>query len=146
MECAPIAVPRITLLLMPDLYSDDRWLSITWDAEHRCIYALWKVFATSRELRDGGEKILQAIRARHAEALVSDNRRLAGLTPDDQDWFSKTWTRKAVRIGLRRIAVVLPPQGFGRYDSEDTLGRLGTRDFVTHAFDSVPEAFDWIAS
>jgi len=59
MERAPIAVPRITFLLMPDLYSDDRWLSITWDAEHRCIYALWKVFATSRELRDGGEKILK---------------------------------------------------------------------------------------
>jgi hypothetical protein len=130
---------------MSDLYSDDRWLSIRWDAEHRCIYALWKVFANSRELRDGGEKILLAIGASHAEALVSDNRRLVGLTPDDQDWFSKTWTTKAVRIGLRRIAVVLPPQGSGRFDSEDTLGRIGKRDFVTHAFDSVPEALEWIA-
>jgi len=129
---------------MSDLISDDRWLSITWDGEHRCLYALWKVFATSRELRDGGEKILQAIRAKRAPALISDNRRLAGLTPGDQEWFSGTWTRKAVRTGLRRIAVVLPPQGFGRYDSEDTLGRIGKKDFVTHAFDSVSEAFDWI--
>ena len=129
---------------MSDLISDDRWLSITWDSEHRCLYALWKVFATSRELRDGGEKILEAIRAKRAAALISDNRRLAGLTPGDQDWFSGTWTRKAVRMGLRRIAVVLPPQGFGRYDSEDTLRRIGKKDFVTHAFDSVSEAFDWI--
>jgi len=129
---------------MSDLISDDRWLSITWDGEHRCLYALWKVFATSRELRDGGEKILQAIRAKRAPALISDNRRLAGLTPGDQEWLSGTWTRKAVRMGLRRIAVVLPPQGFGRYDSEDTLGRIGKKDFVTHAFDSVSEAFDWI--
>jgi hypothetical protein len=130
---------------MRDRYSDDRWLSITWDSEHRCIYALWKVLASSRELRDGGEKILHAIRARKAEALVSDNRRLVGLSPDDQDWFSEIWTSKAVRSGLRRIAVVLPEQGFGRYDSEDVLGRIGNRDFVTHTFDSAPEALDWIA-
>jgi hypothetical protein len=130
---------------MPDLYSDDRWLSITWDGVHGCICAVWKVFADSRELRDGGEKILQAIRARHAKALLSDNRRLVGLTPDDQDWFSETWTPRAVRFGLRRIAVVLPPQGIGRRDSEDILGRIGKRDFVTHAFDSVAEALDWIA-
>ena len=130
---------------MSDLISDDRWLSITWDSEHRCLYALWKVFATSRELRDGGEKILQAIRAKRAAALISDNRRLAGLTPGDQEWFSGTWTRKAVRIGLRRIAVVLPLEGFGRYDSEDILGRIADRDFVMHAFESVSDALDWIA-
>jgi hypothetical protein len=129
-----------------DLHSDDRWLSVSWNREHRCVYALWKGFAKSDELRAGGEKILQAIRARQADALVSDNRRLVGLTSADQDWFSETWTPKAVRAGLRRIAVVLPPQGFGRFDSEDVLGRIGSRDFVTHAFDSTSEAFDWIAS
>ena len=130
---------------MSEVYSDDRWLSISWDTEHRCIYALWKLFANTRELRDGGAKILDAIRARHADALVSDNRRLAGLTTADQDWFSQTWTPKAVRAGLRRIAVVLPSQGFGRDDSQDILGRIGKHDFVTRAFDSLPDAFVWIA-
>jgi hypothetical protein len=131
---------------MSDLYSDDRWLSVSWDSQHRCVFALWKLFANSTELRDGGEKILQAVRARHADALVSDNRRLVGLTDADQDWYSGTWTRKAVRLGLRRIAVVLPSRGSGRYASEDVLGRMGKRDFVTHVFDSLPEALDWIAS
>jgi hypothetical protein len=130
---------------MSETYSDDRWLSISWDDEHRCIYAFWKLFANTRELRDGGDKILVAVRSRHADALVSDNRRLAGLTTADQDWFSQTWTPKAVRAGLRRIAVVLPPQGSGRYDSEDVLGRIGNHDFVTHAFDSLPGALEWIA-
>ena len=131
---------------MSDVHSDDQWLSVSWNGEHRCIYALWKGFAKSHELRAGGEKILRAVRARHADALVSDNRRLVGLGRADQDWFSETWTGEAVRAGLRRIAVVLPPQGFGRYDSEDVLGRIGNRDFVTHAFDSLPEALEWIAS
>ena len=131
---------------MSNVQSDDRWLSVSWNSEHSCIYAVWKGSANSRELRAGGEKILHAIRAKHADALVSDNRRLVGLTSADQDWFSETWTAKAVRAGLRRIAVVLPAQGFGRYDSEDILGRIGNRPFATHAFDSMPEAVDWIAS
>ena len=130
---------------MSDHNSEDRWLAVSWDAEHRCIYARWKAVGTSSGLRAGGEKILRAIRARHADAHVSDNRRLVGLSAADQDWFSDTWTPKAVRIGLRRIAVVLPVEGFGRYDSEDILGRIADRDFVMHAFESVSDALDWIA-
>ena len=132
-------------LSMSDPHSDDPWLSITWDGDHRCVVAEWKAFANSRELRQGGNKILDAIRSHHATSLVSDNRRLEAMKADDQSWFSDTWTPMAVDAGLRRIAVVLAPQGMGRFASEEILSHIGNRDFVTRTFETVPEALDWIA-
>jgi hypothetical protein len=130
---------------MSEVHSDDPWLSVTWDSEHECVCAEWKAFANSRELRLGGKKILDAIRRREAAALLSDNRRLEVMKGDDQTWFSNTWTPMAVQAGLRRIAVVLAPQGLGRFASQEILSHIGNRDFVTRTFDSVPEALEWIA-
>jgi hypothetical protein len=104
---------------------------VTWDSEHACVCAEWKAFANSRELRLGGRKILDAIRRRKAAALLSDNRRIEVMKGDDQTWFSNTWTPMAVEAGLRRIAVVLAPQGLGRSASEEILSHIGNRDFVT---------------
>jgi hypothetical protein len=130
---------------VPELYSDDPWLVVSWDGEHQCVIAEWKGFANSRELRAGGKKILTAIRTRRATALVSDNRRLDVMSGDDQTWFSDSWTPMAVEMGLRRIAVVLAPQGLGRFASEEILSRIGNRDFITRAFDSPADALEWIA-
>lgn len=131
---------------MSEVHSDDPWLSVSWDSEHSCVYAEWKAFANSSELRAGGRKILAAIRARHAVSLVSDNRRLHVMKADDQNWFSNTWTPMAVESGLRRIAVVLAPQGLGRFASEEILSHIGNRDFITRTFESLPEALEWIAA
>jgi hypothetical protein len=108
------------------------------------VIAELKSFATSRELRAGGKKILTAIRTRRATALVSDNRRLEVMRGDDQSWFSDSWMPMAVEMGLRRIAVVLAPQGLGRFASEEILTHIANRDFVTRTFDSVPDALEWI--
>ena len=131
---------------MSEVHSDDPWLSVTWDGEHRCVHAEWKAFANSSELRLGGKKILEAIRSHNATSLVSDNRRLEVMKGDDQSWYSDVWTPMAVEAGLRRIAVVLAPQGMGRFASEEILSRIGNRDFATRTFESVPDALEWIAA
>ena len=67
-----------------DVLLDEPWLSIRWDRLHGCVRAEFKCFATSAEFRGGTTKILDAIRARGATAVVSDNRRLEGVTNLDQ--------------------------------------------------------------
>src|ERR1700704_4077276 len=101
-----------------DLYLDEEWLTIRWDGEHRCIYAEFRAFANSAEFRVGLDKILESIRARRAASLVSDNRKLEGITTRDQVWIRDFWVPLAVASGLKRIAVVLAPQGLGKIASE----------------------------
>lgn len=126
-----------------EVLGDEPWLSIRWDGPHRCVYAEWKGFANSVEFRASTTAIIDAIRKQNAAALVSDNRRLEGVTDQDQLWLRDTWMPLAVAAGVKRIAVVLPRHGLGKVASEDIISRFGNTVFVTRTFSDPSEATEW---
>ena|ERR1051326_6367798 len=129
-----------------DVHLDQPWLSIRWDAGHRCVYAEWKGLADSAEFRSGTVAILKAVRDRRTTSLVSDNRRLEAISGGDQIWINESWVRLAVGSGLRRIAVVLAPEGMGKISSEGIISRLEDKLFETRTFGSPGEALQWISN
>lgn len=128
-----------------DVFADEPWLSVQADSKSRCVYAEWKGFANSSEFRSSSVRILEAVRASGAASLISDNRRLEGVTAQDQLWIRDTWTPLAADYGLTRIAVVVPPRGLGKIASEQILGQVGMRAFSTRTFTTVSEAMEWAA-
>ena len=128
-----------------NVYLDKPWLSIRWDEDHRCIHAVWTGRPDSVKFRSGTVKILQAIRDRHAASLLSDNRNLEMIANQDQVWINESWVPMAVASGLRRIAVVLAPQGSVKTASEGIIRRFEDNVFETRTFDSVDEAMAWVA-
>jgi hypothetical protein len=128
-----------------EVFSDEPWLSIRWDDEHRCVYAEFKGFANSAEIRAGAMKILEAARNKHATLLVSDNRGLEGVANEDQLWLRDTWMPLAVASGITRIGVVVAPRGLGKLATEEIIGKFGKTAFVTRTFGSPAEATKWVA-
>jgi hypothetical protein len=128
-----------------DVHSDEPWLSIRWDREHACVYAEFKGFCTSAEFRASTTKILDAIRARRAASLVSDNRGLEGVADEDQLWLRDAWMPIAVATGLERIAVVLAHHGLGKTASENIITRFGKTEFVMRTFVSPADALEWVS-
>ena len=128
-----------------DAFEDKPWLSVQSDRTSGCVYAEWKGFATSAEFRAGTTRILDAIRAIRATSLVSDNRRLEGVTASDRLWIRDVWTPLAVDSGLTRIAVVVPQRGLGKIASEQILSQVGMKAFTTRTFTTVSEAMEWAA-
>lgn len=127
------------------LSADEPWLSVQADRESRCVYAEWRGFANSSEFRASAMRILEAIKSIGAFALVTDNRRLEGVTEQDQMWIRDTLTPLMVDSGLKRIAVVVPQRGLGKIASEQILGQAGMRVFSTRTFTTVSEAMEWAA-
>ena len=123
--------------------ADEPWLSVQADRESSCVYAEWRGFANSSEFRASTMRILEAIKSIGASALVSDNRRLEGVTEQDQLWIRDTFTPLAVNSGLKRIAVVVPLRGLGKIASEQILSQVGMRAFSTRTFTTVSEAMEW---
>ena len=131
--------------LSPPSKGDDPWLSVQWDAAHRCVYAEWRGFANSAEFRAGLLRIVEALRDHQSGLLVSDNRRLEGITDQDQLWIRDTWTPLAVSTGLTRIAVVVAQRGLGKIASQEVLSQVGMRVFATRTFTTVSEATEWVS-
>ena len=128
-----------------DVHLNAPWLSIHWDREHECVHAEFKGFTDSVEFRAGTLKILDAVRDRNARGMISDNRRLEGVTQLDQEWLRDVWMPAAVNAGVRRIAVIVAHHGAGKLASEEIIGRFGKTEFVTRTFDSMPAALTWVA-
>jgi hypothetical protein len=128
-----------------EVFSDEPWLSIRWDDEHKCVYAEFKGFANSSEIRASAMKILEAARSKHCTLLVSDNRGLEGVANADQLWLRDTWMPLAVAAGIKRIGVVVAPRGLGKLASEEIIGKFGKTAFVTRTFGSAAEAIKWVA-
>jgi hypothetical protein len=128
------------------VYLDEPWLSIIWDDDVRCVYAKFKAFANSAEFRAGTLTILEAIKDKHAAALISDNRKLEGVAPEDQLWLRDTWVPLAVAAGIKRIAVVLAKYGLGKIASEEIISQIGESVFKMATFESLPEAMKWVAA
>jgi hypothetical protein len=128
-----------------DVHLDERWLSIRWDRQHHCVHAEFKTFANSGDFRAGTTQILDAIRARKATALISDNRRLEGVANLDQLWLRDTWLPLAVAAGVKRIAVVVAPRGLGKVATEAIISKFGKTAFETRTFDSLPDAEKWVS-
>ena len=127
------------------IFEDEPWLAIQADRNSRCVYAEWRTFANSGEFRASSTRILDVLKAIGAVSLVSDNRRLEGVTDQDQLWLRDTWTPMAVAAGLTRIAVVVPQRGLGRIASEQILRQVGMKAFSTRTFSTVSEAMEWAA-
>jgi hypothetical protein len=128
-----------------DVHLNEPWLSIHWDPEHKAVHADFKGYATSPEFRASTMKILDAVKERHAAAMISDNRQLEGVSDEDQKWLNETWMPAAVDAGVRRIAVVLAHHGAGKVASEDIIRRFGATEFVTRTFQSLSDALAWVA-
>jgi hypothetical protein len=139
-----MAAPAQTKTPSADVFVDEPWLFVGWDRAHRSVFAGWKGFSNSAELRAGMMKIIEAIQDRHAASLVSDNLKLEVVANQDQLWIRDTWTPLAVAAGLKRIAVVLARQGLGKYASEAVLSQIGKTAFVTRTFVTVSEAMEWV--
>jgi hypothetical protein len=136
----------VSMSHVDEVYAVEPWLSIRWDRERTCVHAEWTGFANSVQFRAGTMKILDAIKAKGAGSLVSDNRKLEGVTNQDQLWIRDTWVPLAVVDGLKRIAVVVPRHGLGKIASEEIIGRFGKSTFVTNTFESADAALKWVAA
>jgi hypothetical protein len=138
---------RVSLSIPYDegVYLDKPWMVVRWNADHLCVHAEFKAFANSAEFRAGCQTILAAIKERNAASLISDNRRLEGVTGEDQLWLRDTWFPLAIDSGLTRIATVLAPRGLGRLASEQIIRRPGHDQLTIRTFDSLPEALSWMA-
>jgi hypothetical protein len=128
-----------------DGFVDKPWLWIGWDRQHRCVHAEFKSFANSSEFRTGTTQILDLIRDHKAAALISDNRRLEGVSDLDQLWLRDSWLPLAVRAGVERIAVVVAPRGLGKVATEAIIGKFGKTSFETCMFESVADAEKWVS-
>ena len=128
-----------------DIYVDQPYLSIRWDAVNRHVHSEWKGFANSEEFRSGLLRGLQAITDNHAAAYLSDARKLRVIVHEDQRWVQEKWMPLAMQAGLKRIAFVTASTGLGRLTIQDVVVLVDHHGLESRTFSSVDAARRWVS-
>jgi hypothetical protein len=97
-----------------DLYLDEPWVSIRWDAANNCLHTEWKAFANSAEFRAALMRALVAIKDRRSVGYLSDTRKVRVVVHEDQAWANEVWIPLLAQAGVKRFALVTAASGLGK--------------------------------
>jgi hypothetical protein len=128
-----------------DVYVDEPYLSIRWDAVHKHVLSEWKGFANSAELRAALMKGIQAISDNQAIAYISDARKLRVIVHEDQRWIQEKWLPLAMQAGLRRLAFVTASTGLGQATIKDVVVLVDDHGLQSRTFATIVAARQWVA-
>lgn len=126
-----------------ETYMDEPFVSIRWRSVPKILYAEWKGFATSEELRVTLTTVLRAIRERHVLYLVGDSRKAKVARAEDEIWVKEVWLPGVVSAGLKRMASVTAATGMGKMQREKFFEQAEIQGLAMRKFDSVPAATTW---
>jgi hypothetical protein len=128
-----------------DVYVDEPWLLMRWDAENKCVHSVWKGFANSAEFRAALMRGLQAVRDRHATGYLSDTRMIKVIVSEDQKWANETVIPAMAAAGLRRMAMVTASSGLGKITVEEIVKMVDNKPLLMRTFNSLAPALKWLS-
>jgi len=135
----------VTITPTGDVYVDEPWLSLRWDSEHQCVFAVWRGFATSADFQGALMTALDIVRERQAVNFVNDTRQLDVISDEDQRWLRYTWAPMAAASGLRRVAVVIAEAGLSKIAIETMFKGRRRTGLQSRMFGSLEDALSWAA-
>jgi hypothetical protein len=119
-------------------------VSLGWDAASRSVFVVWKGGGTSADFYALLEAEIRALGARSAQHMLADLRRQPPLDVDAQDFGDHNWLPRALAIGLKRLAIVVPENRDAAVNVEDRLGSTARDQLEVGFFHSVDAAREWL--
>ena len=100
--------------------SDNPICSMMFNTASRCIEVIWKMYATSLQLRFIHECLLDLIKTHRASRILGDDTALGIIHADDQAWIAADWLPRAIAAGLTAGASKAP----ATYFAEQSVRRI----------------------
>ena len=125
--------------------SDNPICSMTFKAASHCIEVIWKMYATSLQLRFIHECLLDLIKTHRASRILGDDTALGIIHADDQAWIAADWLPRAIAAGLKAGASKAP----ATYFAEQSVRRIqasapsGVR---LESFQNLSDARAWLST
>ncbi|WP_437318963.1 hypothetical protein [Sorangium sp. So ce385] len=126
------------------IHLDERWVTISWEADIQAVLLEWKGFADSKELRSSLDAAIDLAHRKKATRCLGDCRRAGPTSQDDQRWANESWLPRVAAHGVRRIAYVLPRSAVARMSLTRALARFDGHELVQAQFDDIDEARAWL--
>lgn len=118
--------------------------SVRWDADAQTVVVEWDGWANSSEFAALLDAELRALGQHKGSRILADCRRQKVLNPKDQDQANREWLPRALRIGLKRFAIVVPASVVADMNLRSSLETASGAGLEVEYFATVEEARHWV--
>jgi PAS domain S-box-containing protein len=118
-------------------------LEIKYDEQQHCLMANWIGFQNRNTVKDGCNRILNAMIVHNCSRIFNDNSNVLGGWMEACDWIVNKWLPVAQHSGLQYLAWVYSPSTFSKLSTIYALSKF-RGDITAKAFDDAKAALNWL--
>lgn len=127
-----------------EIFFQSSYGTVSFDTDLQANLMIWSTPPSSREFREGMDKLADQINLRGIADILTDTTGLGAIDPDDQVWSATTWTDRISHLaGKRKLALILPEEIFTQMSVADTLAMVQDSMEMKY-FSSMDEAKAWV--
>ena len=120
--------------------------SVRWDEDDQLVLVEWDGWANSAEFAALLDAELRALEQHKGSRILADCRRQKVLNPKDQERANREWLPRALKIGLKRFAIVVPASVVADMNLRDSLDKAAGAGLEVEYFAYVEEAREWVVA
>ncbi|WP_375559795.1 hypothetical protein ACE193_18985 [Bernardetia sp. OM2101] len=131
---------------------DNKFAKVTYHEDGNYILFEYKKFGTSEAFREAWNKAAEVAEKYQVNKWVSDSRKMAVISPEDQQWFSEDWSPRVRNLVSKDTytAIVLDKGVFTEISaksiSQNIVGQNSTNSIAVtfEYFKDIDAAQDWL--
>lgn len=121
------------------------FLTIEYSDQSNWIYSDWRGHQTERSVKEGCEKLYDALIAFHCSKILNDNTNVAGIWMPAFAWVGGIWLPRVKDAGLKYFAWVYSHSAISRVLADESIRSTDVPDIV-QTFESIESARKWLSS
>ncbi len=129
------------------VYFGSKQGEVKWDEVNKLVVVKYKGFAQSEQLRELLEKGLELLIFREGHRWLEDTIEYVTLSKDDEEWTNNDWLPRAIKGGLKRMAILVP----ANLVQKNVVDRIPNKavdaeSILIGRFSNIDVALNWVKS
>jgi hypothetical protein len=131
-----------------EIHLDNAYVTLGWDSELRAVVFNWKEAAPSEIYREAMNLTLTLFERHQSGLIFCDSTHQGAVSLADQEWTTEEWNPRAIKLGLKKTAILLPKKAEAKLAIDKMKERVEVRPNADQAayFSEVAQAKAWLLS
>jgi hypothetical protein len=117
---------------------------IYFEAESECVIMEWDGYSSSADFREGTELMLNTLIRHNASKVIASIKGMTLIGLEDQQWLNTTFLPRAIKFGLKQVAITKPDSYFTKVAVESISYKTDKSKLSINFFDNLTEAKKWL--
>lgn len=119
--------------------------TISHNEEENWLFIDWEGFLTVDMVKEGSEELLRLFKSiASISKILVNNQKIFGPWNEANDWYATDWNPRAIKEGLKNMAVIVSPNLFTQLSLQGFIEL--NPGYIVRSFEKTDEAEEWLSN